>query len=1550
MFIQIKFSAIRTLKKILTGLLILICLVPFAGYVVLQFPQIQTSIAKKTVRSLQDKVNGEISIDRISIVFFNKVMAYNLCVTGEEGDTLCSFAKISVTASPGELLRGRILINRILLENGCFCFKREDSEFRHNIGRIFNFLPKPDSLKKPFKLPVFTVENLILNNISFGMENHAAPKEDPGPGCMNFTDLKVSEIRTRILRINYDGNALTGRIRNLQCREKSGYGIKLLSGNIRMDSTGAGIENLRLSDNYSDISAKYLSFGYSSGKDWQDFVNKIILGAHFVNSSLDFRSIGVFAPSMSGNSFRLTLDGEINGPVRYLNANNLHVKTGKNSSLSANISIKGLPDIRQTIFALKTTGISTNFQDIAAISGHFSKKGQKNSPLNGLPGDQFVFQGNVFGKISDLQADGALTSSFGDIGIKATFVNPPKAPDFEIKTSVNLKNVAAGRLIRNPNIGEISMTSDITAKIDKRSMLQKSFVHISSMQIGSAWFKGHNYRNIRIMGILENGFGDLRMISHDSGLTSILQAIVTFREDNGIDRLRLFMDIPYANLSEMNFASHEKKSLMSMRAKADLRFVDDQSILGSLIMDDIEYSDENGNYHVDSLEILSLLNGKRHIVSVESPILSASYIATDSPSNLMKRITGTVLNPCFPEAFPLKDTTGSAADSSYGDYTFRLQAHDLTPLCNIFMPGLSIAAGTKLDVSIDKHDIFDLEFNSDLITLNDNRIRHPSITLTNKTGKVSASVSSDLAYLGGAIISNSRIAAIENGEGMKLGISFNNADTTSLFLTSDISMARNEDNGLSLRLGLNKSRIKLRGYHWDIASSEFVIGKRNYEVKGFRLSNEKESLAAEGTVSENPGSELSVSLDNFDISLLNTFIKADLGISGIFSGDMVFSNFFSGLGAAITISGSKVALKHHQIDSLSIMSRWDQNRKRFNLLINNYRDGANPINATGYFIPERKLLNLNTHLAKLDMGFVSTFTDEFLSISSGSVSGDILVSGTMDNLMVTSDNFTIDSVVITPEYTQVPYTLNGNIELTDRAIILRNFTAADPNGSKADISGSLTHHSLKDFYLDANLNFSNLLVVNTTEQSLSNFYGKAYSSGIVSITGPFNDLFISAQVTTNDNTSVHIPLSSGSSATVTDLISYVSPEKDSTESIESFIPQKKEQKNDSNLQISAVASITPGAEVLIEMSKQYGEALRCIGSGNLEIDLSPSRKIMNLRGDYTITEGSYHLSLAGIQSRDFIINEGGTISFNGDMKNTNLNVGATYRTKASISTLIADTTSVGNRRTVDCGINLSGSLVNPQINFTIDIPDLDPITKGMVESALSTPDKVQKQLMSLLISGSFVPDQQSGIVNNSTLLYSNASEILANQFNNIFRQLDIPLDLGLNYQPGSSGGKDMFDVAISYQAFNNRLVINGNVGNSETSSNWAGDFEAEFKVDKRGKLRITVFTRSADSYSNYLDNTQRNGFGVTFQDEFDTFGDFWRNLFFTKKRKEEYELEQLRKAEEDLKREAEEANIKKETVLRPKENPMEMNISNQSIQYQSDSTVFNPRQLPRFSL
>ena len=321
---------------------------------------------------------------------------------------------------------------------------------------------------------------------------------------------------------------------------------------------------------------------------------------------------------------------------------------------------------------------------------------------------------------------------------------------------------------------------------------------------------------------------------------------------------------------------------------------------------------------------------------------------------------------------------------------------------------------------------------------------------------------------------------------------------------------------------------------------------------------------------------------------------------------------------------------------------------------------------------------------------------------------------------------------------------------------------------------------------------------------------------------------------------------------------------------------------------------SPDVQAFVELDKTSGNVLS--GRGNGTIDLKINSETFNINGDYTLTGGNFNFVALGLAGRDFTIQDGSSIRFGGDIMESTLDINAIYKTKASLSTLIADTTSVANKRLVECGISITDKLSNPRLGFSIEIPDLDPMVKSRVESALSTEDKVQKQFLSLIVSNNFLPDEQSGIVNNSSMLYSNVSEILATQLNNILQKLDIPIDLGLNYQPNERGN-DIFDVAVSTQLFNNRVVVNGSVGNRQYSSGGSqndvvGEIDIEIKLDRSGALRLNLFSHSADQYTNYLDNSQRNGIGLTYQTEFNSFRQFFRNMFMSRKKSQEAKLKE----------------------------------------------------------
>ena len=84
-------------------------------------------------------------------------------------------------------------------------------------------------------------------------------------------------------------------------------------------------------------------------------------------------------------------------------------------------------------------------------------------------------------------------------------------------------------------------------------------------------------------------------------------------------------------------------------------------------------------------------------------------------------------------------------------------------------------------------------------------------------------------------------------------------------------------------------------------------------------------------------------------------------------------------------------------------------------------------------------------------------------------------------------------------------------------------------------------------------------------------------------------------------------------------------------------------------------------------------------------------------------------------------------------------------------------------------------------------------------------------------------------------------------------------------------------------------------------------------------MRLNLFSHSADQYTNYLDDSQRNGVGLTYQTEFNSFKQLFRNMFSSRKirqenrRLEEESMLNSDKTVIDIEASSEENPIKKET-------------------------------------
>lgn len=1454
------------------------------------------------------------------MTLFNRIIIEDLLITGSQNDTLIQSNKIAVYVSLPHLLHKEIRVNRVNINGGCFNFVSEERG-KSNLNTIFRI--SPTKKEKKSEWPFLTIKEIRISSFNFRYSN-LYNKKNVHPGCMDYAGLDVSGINLRIHDVKTrPKKGITAKIDYLQAHEKCGLSVENLSCNFSLDKNLTVMEDLKLKDRYSDVKAEHLSFQYESGKDLADFVNKIVMDAHFDNALLDFRTIGYFAYTLQTNSLQLLLNGDVHGPVADLSSEMLHVETKDGvTDIQIAFSLKGLPDIIDSDIDANIHSLHSTTKEVDEIIAHFSnKKDPILTPI--LHHAEIDLYTTYSGKIGDFKAKGELNSTIGGVKYDITGGIGDKESGVKLNGSISTKELNIGKIIGNESVG------GLTAKIDANLLLKGgeekgSAITIDTLTIDKFRFNDYDYRDIFAIGEFIDGRFDGRILSHDPNCHFMIQGVAnlsTLKGDNVID---LYADIPFIDLSALNLLKGEEKGQLSLRTTAKMVKEHDH-ILGNVDILNVTYWGAK-EYNFNSISLSSNLYDNLYVIDIDAPFIEARYESTQSPTSIISRATNLLVYDRFPSSFKKGEKSNTNKDEQKGDATLHIKTFNTEDICEILLPELYVADNTFIDFSLNSDDSLKVSMKSDRLALGKNFIKGMEIDITNPDPLLNFTLAGEAISFSDIELNRGNITLSSKNEEVAMRVAFDNmgSSNSDMELLSNITFERDSANALNTSISFLDSYINLQGLKWDIPTSKVSIGGKNFRFDNFRIIKGDQSIALNGAISQDSKDSINLSLNSFELANIEHFIKNKINLKGILSGEVTASSLFQNPNILMDIKAKEISLKGGNYGDLHVLSKWDQNNKRMNLLVMNGNNGVHPLTLSGFYDPEGKYVNMNINLKEFGLAIIEPFLQSSLKDIGGSITGSLTLSGPTNNLNLLGDNTTVKNFSFTPLFTNVPYTLNGSLDFKRDGILFNQLLVHDNFQNRATLNGALRHTSFKNIYLDASLGFNNLQCLNTYDGDNSSFYGSAFASGVINLTGPFNDLFADVTVTTDPKTAIHVPLSSSASAKSEDLLSFKSME---TITIDPYLERikksaiKKQEISKSKFTLQAKASITSDAELFIEINKQLGDILKCRGNGVVDIDVDPARGTLDLKGDYTIEEGSYKFVLLGITAKDFIIDNGGSINFNGDVKNTTLNVGATYQTKASISTLIADTSAVGNRRTVDCGIKMSGSLNDPNISFSIDVQDLDPITKGRVEGALSTDDKIQKQFMALLISGSFVPDEQSGIVNNTTILYSNAGEMLSNQFNNVFRQLDIPLDLGLNFQPAADGKThDIFDVALSYQAFNNRVVINGNVGNSQASQAWGGDFEAEIKIDQKGKMRLKAFTRSADDYSNYLDNTQRHGVGFTYQDEFDTFKELVRNIFWSKKRREEYETKLILDAEQAI-IEEEKANTHKKVIQQAKESP-----------------------------
>ena len=304
-------------------------------------------------------------------------------------------------------------------------------------------------------------------------------------------------------------------------------------------------------------------------------------------------------------------------------------------------------------------------------------------------------------------------------------------------------------------------------------------------------------------------------------------------------------------------------------------------------------------------------------------------------------------------------------------------------------------------------------------------------------------------------------------------------------------------------------------------------------------------------------------------------------------------------------------------------------------------------------------------------------------------------------------------------------------------------------------------------------------------------------------------------------------------------------------------------------------ALTPSLKMNVIMDPSAGDKITAIGSGAMRLNYNTFSDDVELFGRYSINDGSYRFTFQDIIIRDFKIKEGSSISFNGDAMKGILDLTAGYRVNTNLSDLDKSfaTDRDLNRSSVpvEALLKVTGELQHPDLAFDIALPTVTGDVERKVRSIVSSEEMMQQQVLYLLALNRFYTPQFSGTSDGE--LVSMASSTLSSQISNVVSQLTDKVSLNPSFKSGRNDFSDMeVDLALSSQLFDNRLIINGNLGyrdRSVSQTTFIGDFDLEYLLTKDGKLRLKAYNHFNDAYYYLKSALTTQGVGIIFRKDFD---------------------------------------------------------------------------------
>lgn len=1439
-------------------------------FIAIQTPYVQNYIAQKVLVNLNQQFGTRMEVGNIEIDFWGDVNLYDVKIKDHKDFYFIEAPQITADISYLALIRdqSKISLNQIDLKYATVNVITYEGDDTSNFIKFVNSFVTDKEEESEFLLRGNL--NIIQSNLSI-INYNLPPKERVW--------LDAKQFNAEIVDVNVSGSTYSARIFDMNFdAEKNGEKFRLeeLTTDFKYTETGIYFDNLLLQTQSSLVDG-HVHLLYDSISDFSDFGNKVRWDIQLGDKDkVAYKDLRYFVPDWSKDEI-ISISGKATGTLNDLNLENFVVWNGNTRIQTKQINLGELLNGKYAISS-DYVEVNTSYAELKRILP--DEIASKLTDYINRFGNM-TYKGRLQINESDLHADGFLTSALGNAAINL------KMYDYSGNNPIyngrlNTKEFDLQRLTDTKELGKIAGNIAFDGRgFDVETMRIQAKGKLDYLDINAA-----RYHNITMDGVLNQQRYDGLLAINDSNAKLNYNGIFDFSTPHL--KADFTSQVDFINLNYFGITSR-KNSWFRGNVIGDASFSDLNDLEGSIYMTEVTFNSDTINLKIPEarLDVHSVGNMQREL-------------RIDVPGYLYADILGKFQIEELPDV--LQNGIGNfLVDynrkhvSPNQQFTFNIDVQD--NIIEYFVPNFYIQPRTQISgVADDYQQLFEVEmyspfmqyadYKADSIHLFLSTTNNKSFNLTAKQVNVQNYLLHDFIVNG-----NSRqdtiVAQAHFFGGNKREGEFN----------LNFYQTFNQEN--QVKTGFAPSTIQIENQIWHInpnndQESNYAIldfNRNRFLAKDILFQSENQFLRINGDFINNNNFKIDADIENVNLAkVIPASILGDFKIGGIANGKIDMSKTSNELKPVADLRIDSLTMNDYEIGNFVSNASYDIENEIFNIEGSLDRDNVNTLYLTGSIdnkgaTPE---LDLIANLDGFNINILSVFLEEVLSDWSGTLSGDVSLKGNaMDPSVqgfVTAENLGFKVVYLGTKYRmdgendfilqKEPGTA-GYLTLPDVAF---TETSSKTQGS---VDGLLIFRDLSDWFLDLEFQADRLLVLNTSVVDNELFYGKVFAGGNFSMLGPASDLELvsyDAKVLRGSNLS----LNTGATATVEDnrFIQFYSYDE-----FGNLVEPDDDALNVSGFTMDIIVDVDEGTTVNLVLDAQSSDQIIARGQAeDFRIRMNKAGTL-SIDGEYRISDGIYNYREALVIDKDFELEEGGYIRFDGNPYNASLDIKAVYsRYVNNLGEYLGLTTTQAT--IVDLIISITGSLENMNIKFDIEAPEAGSQARSALVNRMANEDEKMNQASFLLVLGRFGTEELLSAGTATNAAAASAFELLSKQVSTLLSSLIPGLELNASYlQTTNKNSRSDLIQTQANLAVNERLTINGAVGTplgSEYNEPVTMQVEIGYDISKNADkgLILKGFSRPTTlGIENFNVNStyaQSYGVGVVYNRSFNNFKELFK--------------------------------------------------------------------------